>query len=221
MLVAVGLLMILAFLATIINLVRLCVPSRRASGKRWALRSSIATIALLVLGSLLGAYEDNEDANRLGFASMGEMRDARKHGIQDPSEWNRRRPAIEAEEARIAEEEARRRAAADVAKARELEIAKAQKAQRDDDAAREKARFQCLSRWDGSFRDLVDEVTKNLRDPDSFEHVKTFASAVKPGGQQYITMEYRARNGFGGLNVAHAKATVQNDGCKLMTWSMR
>lgn len=109
--------------------------------------------------------------------------------------------------------------------AREAETAKLAKLRRAEQAkqgeeAREKARFKCLSPWDGSMSAFIDEVKETLRDPSSFDHVKTFASTVNLDGSQYITMQFRARNGFGGLNIGIAKATIRNDNCVIARWAM-
>jgi hypothetical protein len=76
--------------------------------------------------------------------------------------------------------------------------------------------FHCLSLWDGSYRPLVDTVTKKLRDPDSFEHIETRISPISPSGLHSLVMQYRARNGFGGMNVEQASAQVRNVDCAMM-----
>jgi hypothetical protein len=72
--------------------------------------------------------------------------------------------------------------------------------------------FHCLSAWDGSNRSFVEQVKRQLRDPDSFEMVETRIAPVVDG-QHLITMEYRAKNGFGGMNVAIATGTVDHASC--------
>jgi hypothetical protein len=74
--------------------------------------------------------------------------------------------------------------------------------------------FHCLSGWDGSSRELVAMVKDRLRDPDSFEHDETRV-APNVGGQHVIIMRYRARNGFGGMNVSYAKAAMSNATCSI------
>jgi hypothetical protein len=73
--------------------------------------------------------------------------------------------------------------------------------------------FHCLSKWDGSSRSLVEQVKLQLRDPNSFEHDETRIAPNK-NGQHAITMRYRAKNGFGGMNVATAVGTVDHDTCE-------
>ncbi|ORE90940.1 hypothetical protein [Aurantimonas sp. 22II-16-19i] len=100
--------------------------------------------------------------------------------------------------------------------------AAAEKEEADQHAAREVAakevQFRCLSGWTGSMLDFAREVKDSLREPDSFEHVMSSATPVHADGTQIIIMEYRARNGFGGMNVETAQATVNNDDCKLISW---
>lgn len=73
--------------------------------------------------------------------------------------------------------------------------------------------FHCLSAWDGSNRSFVRQVKAQLRDPDSFDHDETRISPVK-NGQHLVTMRYRARNGFGGMNVATAIGSVDAASCE-------
>lgn len=80
------------------------------------------------------------------------------------------------------------------------------------DAKDKQAGFHCLSGWDGSHREFVESVKAGLRDPSSFEHIET---RVTPNvdGQHTIFMDYRARNGFGGMNVGRAVGTFDNASC--------
>lgn len=80
---------------------------------------------------------------------------------------------------------------------------------------REKRRkgFHCLSGWDGSHRGVKDYTKKNMREPDSFEHIETRITPVDDNGRHTLSMTYRARNGFGGMNVAVAVATIRNADC--------
>lgn len=95
--------------------------------------------------------------------------------------------------------------------------APAAKATPDAEAAKEdadrKAGFHCLSKWDGSHRDLVRAVEPSLRDPDSFEHIETRITPVNDKGFHLLTMKYRARNGFGGMAIGTLRATVKNSDC--------
>jgi hypothetical protein len=75
--------------------------------------------------------------------------------------------------------------------------------------------LHCLSGWDGSLPALNEAVKNQLRDPDSFEHVDTIISPKGSDDRHDIMMKYRARNGFGGLNVEHVKGTVSNVDCSV------
>lgn len=72
----------------------------------------------------------------------------------------------------------------------------------------------CLSGWDGSHSEVVEAVKRSLRDPASFEHIETRTSPDDGTGHNVLMMKFRARNGFGGMNVGMAKATVDNVTCR-------
>ncbi len=76
----------------------------------------------------------------------------------------------------------------------------------------------CLSAWDGSNRSLKEQIKSAARNPDSFEHIDTrFGSAVaneKTGRLEHpVVMRFRSQNGFGGMNVGVAVASVDNEKC--------
>jgi hypothetical protein len=73
--------------------------------------------------------------------------------------------------------------------------------------------FNCLSSWDGSNASLVKQIKEQLRDPDSFEHDETRITPEN-NGKHTVFMKYRARNGFGGMNVARAVAEVDHNTCE-------
>lgn len=124
----------------------------------------------------------------------------------------------------------------DVAKAEREAIKTAEKATRDAELAETKARqeaeelakqeaqlaakkeetrkgFHCLSAWDGSHSNFKRDVKSKMRDPDSFEHISTRVAPISDAGTHAILMEYRARNGFGGMNVGTAGGVYQNSNC--------
>lgn len=68
--------------------------------------------------------------------------------------------------------------------------------------------------------DILWEIKQSLREPDSFEHMRSTATAVDKNGVQRILIAFRARNGFGGMNISEAVATVQFQGCKLLEWQV-
>jgi hypothetical protein len=73
--------------------------------------------------------------------------------------------------------------------------------------------FHCLSAWDGSNRSFVAQVKAQLRDPGSFEHSDTRITPAT-AGKHNIIMEYRAKNGFGGMNVETVIGTVDPATCE-------
>lgn len=97
----------------------------------------------------------------------------------------------------------------------------ARKALREAEKAAQEAEdsrkgFHCLSKWDGSHPGVVEEVKQRLRDPGSFEHDETRVTPAKDGVHT-LYMTYRAKNGFGGVNVETAVATYSNDNCQVLT----
>lgn len=127
-----------------------------------------------------------------------------------------------AAEERAAKEEADAAAKAARDKAAEEERAAMEQARRDEEnaklaeAAEEKRRgFHCLSGWDGSQRNLVEWTKKNLNDPGSFEHDETRISPVDGDGTHTVFMDYRAKNGFGGVVRGSIVATIKSSDCSL------
>jgi hypothetical protein len=96
----------------------------------------------------------------------------------------------------------------DEAQAREV----AQKA--EDDKEKRLKGFHCLSNWDGSHTVVKKYVEDQMRDPDSFEHVETGIYPIDENGKHLLVMKYRAANGFGGLSIGNAIASVDNASCK-------
>lgn len=73
----------------------------------------------------------------------------------------------------------------------------------------------CLSGWDGANRDLVRQVKASMREPDSFEHVETRIYG-NDNGEHGLWMTFRARNGFGGMNVEKVYARIDHESCKAL-----
>ena len=116
------------------------------------------------------------------------------------------------ERARIKAEEADRAEAAKVAE--ELRVATAEADRERAAEADERRRgFHCLSPWDGSHEDFKALVSSMMRNPSSFEHIRTRINPVDANGNHTLIMDYRAENGFGGMNVGIATATVSNSTC--------
>ncbi|ACE89845.1 hypothetical protein RHECIAT_CH0000858 [Rhizobium etli CIAT 652] len=100
------------------------------------------------------------------------------------------------------------------------EAASTAAAENAEQADKRRKGFHCLSGWDGSNRALVDAVTKSLRDPSSFEHDETRITPVSPQGQHFLTMTFRAKNGFGGTNVGVATGIIRQSDCALVSWQL-
>lgn len=114
-------------------------------------------------------------------------------------------------------------------KKKETENAEKTKQRAEDRATRQrekaekaakKAQFKCLASLNGSMGTFALEVEYSLRDPSSFEHIQSFATPVSSDGMQLVRMRFRARNGFGGMNIETAEARVRNKDCKIQSWSM-
>ncbi len=71
----------------------------------------------------------------------------------------------------------------------------------------------CVSRSTGQHADFVAYFREQLREPDSFEHIHTIIDPVDRRGQHHLMMRYRARNGFGGMNVGTIRAEIANSDC--------
>lgn len=123
--------------------------------------------------------------------------------------------AVDPEAAQRREAERKARAAEAEAETKALAAAEETKAtaEREAEAAKRRTGFHCLSAWDGSHRELVSALKGSLRDPDSFEHIETRITPVDEKGNHVLMMKYRARNGFGGMNIGQLAASVKNSDC--------
>ncbi len=119
-------------------------------------------------------------------------------------------------EQRIAREEQRAVAA------KEKEAGRVREAAKKAVEEKEKRRkgFHCLSGWDGSHSAVKKYVEERMRDPDSFEHVETRITPMSEKGTHQLVMKYRAANGFGGLTMGNAAATIDNTSCQATITSM-
>ncbi len=100
---------------------------------------------------------------------------------------------------------------------REAKVAE-QKAQREAKVAEQKAEdkrkgFHCLS-YNGAHHGVEKYIKANLRDPASYDHIETKITPVSKKGEHVLIMKYRAKNGFGGMNVESLIATVKNETCR-------
>jgi hypothetical protein len=136
---------------------------------------------------LIGLLGASIDARQNGWESLGQESEAKAAGISDPAAWREKEAATAMAEAD--------RAAAELAE-------------------NTRKGFHCLSAWDGSHSGTVETVKASLREPDSFEHIETKITPVSADGTHILMMSYRARNGFGGMNVAQAIAEIDNTTCQ-------
>jgi len=127
--------------------------------------------------------------------------------------------ATDEDRARWAEEEKQRKAEREAQKVRvsaEKAAAKATRKQEEEKQAQKEAQFKCASPWDGSIRSIENAMEVKLRDPDSFQHIETSIGPVQENGTQLFVMKYRARNGFGGLNMETAVGALRNSDCEIL-----
>lgn len=71
----------------------------------------------------------------------------------------------------------------------------------------------CLSPFSGEDPAFVDAVKAHLRDPASFEHIATRVDPADKSGLHPIMMQFRSRNGFGGMNVEIATGQLNDVTC--------
>ncbi len=184
---------------------------RRRRGMAVFATSFVATI----VWGLLVAAEADKEASAMGFIDDADRRAAEEAGYDSAVDWAPVRDDVLAAQA---EEKARLAAESERQRAREAEAEAQRKQKAVQEAAAQKAAekrqgFHCLSSWDGSHRAVKSAVEDMMRDPDSFEHVKTLIAPVDENGQHELRMTYRARNGFGGMNVGIASARIDNETC--------
>jgi flagellar biosynthesis GTPase FlhF len=201
----------------------------RKGRRLWGLGYLVLAILLLIGNGAIMAPRQLQLAKEAGFETYSEYSAAQRAGITDPEEWKmelQRQQAAEAEVERLAAEaaakaDAERLAQEEKARRAEEERLAAEAAAKEEEerqrqAEKEEERrkgFHCLSLWDGSHREFTRDVKQRMREPDSFEHIETRVTPVDNSGSHRIRMEYRARNGFGGMNVGVATGTYRNDDC--------
>lgn len=113
--------------------------------------------------------------------------------------------AKEEQEAKKNEEEVRQQAQAEAAS----EAAEAKEAEKTASLDRIK---KCVI-W-GKIPALVKEVRENIRNPHSFEHVRTEIQYDSADGPVAV-MVFRGQNGFGGMNVESVQASVDPSDCSV------
>ncbi len=86
----------------------------------------------------------------------------------------------------------------------------------DEERAEEKKwGFHCLSEWDGNHDGFERLVKPYLNDPDSMETFSTRMGQLgsRPNGHS-ISMDFGARNAFGGMVRHTATGSVDHDSCE-------
>lgn len=200
----------------------------------------ILSLGFVILLLFSGSFLDQQ-ARAKGWDSYSDKTSAEAQGFTTPAEWAPVKAARDAEqqaildaarkaaEARRAEEKAEREAeqaerdrlaAEKAAQERaEREAEKARAAQ--EEADRRRAGFHCLSSWDGSHSDFKRAAKSQMRNPGSFEHIETKITPVDGDGRHIVFMTYRAENGFGGMSIGTATASVKQSDCSFTILSLQ
>jgi hypothetical protein len=155
----------------------------RRGKRRRGLYVALGAFIGMTVFAIMGS---EHDARIDGWTGAAEQTAAEKRGIADPATY---RATVTLEAAVTA--------ASDAAA----------------DAKRKRAGFHCVSSWNGHHLDMIRQVKAQMRDPDSFEASETRIAPVDSEGKHTILMEYRAKNGFGGINVGVATGTVNTLTC--------
>ncbi|WP_432799649.1 hypothetical protein [Poriferisphaera sp. WC338] len=72
-----------------------------------------------------------------------------------------------------------------------------------------------FSSWDGSHYGLVAYVKKQMKNPDSFDHISTVK--LNEGGSYVVTMKFRGTNSFGGVVPQSVTAKVDKKTGKVIS----
>lgn len=97
---------------------------------------------------------------------------------------------------------------AGIIKSKKLEIER--KKREEKEAKRKKLIEEQFSAWDGSHIGLTRMLKKNMRNPDSYEHIET--TYRDNGKSLVIKTRYRGQNGFGGMTIGEVMARVDFNG---------
>lgn len=79
--------------------------------------------------------------------------------------------------------------------------------------------LHCVDEFTGKHYALENAIKASLRDPKSYEYVETRIAPVQ-NGEHGLAMTYRARNGFGGMNVSRVAAVVDHETCDITKWTV-
>ena len=120
------------------------------------------------------------------------------------------------EQARIERTAEREAAAAAREAAEQAEQAERERVAAEREAEERRKGFHCLSGWDGSHRGITRYLERNLKDPDSYEHIETRVMPVNDNGLHFLITQYRAKNSFGGYVVDTISAMYRNSDCSVV-----
>lgn len=84
------------------------------------------------------------------------------------------------------------------------------------EAIERKQAKHCLSPLDGSNYYIDKYVSARMRNPDSYEHIKTNVAEIGADGNHEFIVTYRAQNGFGGMNIGSAIGKFDNESCQVV-----
>lgn len=87
--------------------------------------------------------------------------------------------------------------------------------------ANRKAGFHCTRHSGGTHGELVYQVKEKLKDPGSFEHIRTTITPMDDTGNHRLVMRFRAANSFGGKVEHTTIATVKNSNCEATITSFK
>lgn len=158
---------------------------RKSGCLKWMLIIFGGIVALTLFAGIMDAVQRTVDPEGYAQRQAEREREREERERQEEVEARREQAEREAEERRVAAEQ----------------------------VAERRSGLHCLSAWDGSHRAVVRQVKSVLRNPDSFEHVETRIAPVNEQGNHQLVMQYRAENGFGGMNVEYASAVVNSGTC--------
>jgi hypothetical protein len=95
-----------------------------------------------------------------------------------------------------------------IIKSNKLEIER--KKRKEKEKKRQKLIDEQFSAWDGSHIGLTKMLKKNMKNPDSYEHIET--TYRDDGKSLVIKTRYRGQNGFGGMTIGEVTARVNFNG---------
>ncbi|WP_037309079.1 hypothetical protein [Ruegeria halocynthiae] len=216
--------------ATIYGIVLLFKKGKR---KRGVIIVPVAFVFWFIGMGTAGVMWGNTEAREAGFENAQDMKAAEAAGFSDAGKWAQNKAEVAAEKAareKAAQLEAERLASEAAAKEEAERLEKERIAKEKDEAERRLAEaqaaeekrkgFHCLSAWDGSHRDFKRAVKDMMREPDSFELIDTRITPVNDEGYHSVLIRYRARNGFGGMNVGEALGLINNSDCSATVLSV-